>query len=361
MNRIRAAVIGCGHLGSIHAKLLAARSDVELIAVSDPIALSRSRLAQECACNAVENSEDLSGRVDVVVIAAPTCLHESVSMPLIEAGIHVFIEKPLATTASQAKRLVAAAHRHRCVVAVGHVERVNPAWKASKVGRGQLISVEAVRRAPFTYRSLDVGVVLDLMIHDIDLLLSLSPGNLKNVEAIGIVATGGHEDAVRARLLFDSGVMATLTASRISPVLERKIDVWSTETMVSIDFNAKSISVLEPSEDVRQGKFNALSMVTSNTTAAKDRFFTDVLHHTAPAIPEGNAIVSEHDDFLDAVRQSRKPTVSGEDGLRAIEVAEAILESLTLSRMGQKDQSFRLIPSSDSANAFDSGWLQKTG
>ena len=217
MSQIKIAVVGCGHLGSIHARLLAARTDVELVAVVDPVPESRQRVAEAYGCRALAEPQELCGVADAVVVAAPTYLHAAVSVPLLEAGLDLLIEKPIAATVAEAQSIVTVARRHGRVVAVGHVERFNPAWQMAVERCGRVVAVESSRLAPFTFRSLDVGVVLDLMIHDIDLVLSLEPGELVSVESHGLSATGGHEDAVRARLLFSSGMIADLSASRIHP------------------------------------------------------------------------------------------------------------------------------------------------
>ncbi|MFM7109477.1 MAG: Gfo/Idh/MocA family oxidoreductase [Planctomycetaceae bacterium] len=181
MTRTRMAVVGCGHLGTIHARLLAARADVELVAVVDPDAAGRERVAAAHSCRPLAEPRDLVGLVDAAVVAAPTGLHAAVSLPLLAAGIDLLVEKPLAATVEDARAIVIAARRHGRTVAVGHVERFNPAWRAAAaLARGATL-VDAERLAPFTFRSLDVGVVLDLMIHDIDLVLSLEPGRLDRV------------------------------------------------------------------------------------------------------------------------------------------------------------------------------------
>jgi predicted dehydrogenase len=187
--------------------------------------------------------------------------------------------------------------------------------------------------APFTYRSLDVGVVLDLMIHDIDLVLSLDPGELVRVEAHGLSATGGHEDAVRARLSFSTGLVADLAASRVSPTLTRRVSLWGARGLVSADFNAKSVESVTASPAVRRGEFVAAAVPPEERAAAKDRFFTDVLPRETVAVPEANAIACEHDDFLAAVRGRRAPRVTAAAGAAALEVALRILAELVVTRM----------------------------
>jgi predicted dehydrogenase len=334
MTRTRVAVVGCGHLGAIHARLLAARADAELVAVVDPSADTRRRVAEAHGCRGLAEPGELVGLVDAAFVAAPTGLHASVSLPLLEAGIDLLVEKPVAATVEEARAIMIAARRHGRTVAVGHVERFNPAWRTavSRIGRPKV--VESVRHAPFTYRSLDVGAVHDLMIHDIDLVLSLDPGRLVRVEAQGIVATGGYEDAVRARLVFSSGLVADLSASRISPVLRRSLTMWSEAGIASVDFNAKTVDVVSPSVAVQDGSFVAASVPLAERGGMKDAFFRDILPLETIAIADANAIACEHDDFLDAIRTGRSPQVNAAAGAAAVEIAARVLEALDCTRLG---------------------------
>lgn len=334
MTKTRVAVVGCGHLGSIHARLLAGRGDVELVAVVDPAAEMRGRVAAAHGCRGLAEPGELVGLVDAAIVAAPTGLHAAVALPLLAAGIDLLVEKPLAATVEDARAIVIAARRHGRVVAVGHVERFNPAWRTAVAGIGRPLLVESVRQAPFTFRSMDVGVVHDLMIHDIDLVLSLEPGRLEQVEAQGLVATGGHEDAVRARLTFSSGLVADLTASRISPTLRRSLVMWSTEGMLSVDFTAKQVEIVRPSESVRAGDFVAAEVPPADRPALKERFFTEVLPLERAAVPDANAIACEHDDFLEAARTGRAPVVPASAGAAAVEIAARVLDTLACVQLG---------------------------
>jgi predicted dehydrogenase len=328
------AVIGCGHLGTIHAKLLAGRDEVDLVAVVDPLEESRQRVATAHGCLALAEPRDLIGRVDAVVVAAPTGLHAGVALPLLEAGIDMLVEKPLAATVEDARAIMIAARRFGRIVTVGHVERFNPAWRAAAARAGEVSYVEARRLTPFTFRSLDVGVVYDLMIHDIDLVLSLDPGRLEHVESRGLVAAGGHEDSVRARLTFASGLIADLSASRISPRAERTVTMWATGGTVSVDLTAKSVEVVAPSSDVRGGTFRAASVPPEQRASLKDRFFAEVLPLETVTVPDANAIAAEHHDLLDAIRAGGTPLVPASAGAAAVEVASRVLESLELTRLG---------------------------
>ena len=338
MTRLKVAVIGCGHLGTIHARLLATRTDAELVAVVDPVPESRQRVAEAHGCRALAEPQELVGLADAVVVAAPTCLHAAVSLPLLSQGLDLLIEKPIAADVDEAQQIAAAAERHGRIVAVGHVERFNPAWKMAveQCGRGRILAIESARLAPFTFRSLDVGVVLDLMIHDIDLVLSLDPGKLTHVDAQGIVATGGHEDAVRARLAFSSGLIADLSASRIHPTLSRRVSLWGTQGIVAVDFNAKTVEVVAPSLAVQHGTFIAAAVPPADRVALKEKFFTDILPRETLAVPEANAIACEHDNFLSAVRSRRPALVPAAAGAAALDIAMRVLDGLVCTRMGSE-------------------------
>ena len=194
--------------------------------------------------------------------------------------------------------------------------------------------VEAARLAPFTFRSLDVGVVHDLMIHDIDLVLALDPGRLERVEAQGILASGGHEDAARARLVFASGLVADLSASRISPVVRRAVTMWSESGVAAVDFNAKTVDVIAPAAAVREGRFVAADVPPEDRGGLKDRFFADILPRETVTVADANAIACEHDDFLEAIRTRRKPLVTAAAGAAAVEIAARVLEALEFTRFG---------------------------
>lgn len=334
MNRLRVAVVGCGHLGTIHARLLAGREDAELVAVVDPMAESRDRVAAAHGCQALAEPNDLIGLVDAAVVAAPTGLHAAVVLPLLEAGLDLLVEKPLAATLDDAREIAVAARRTGRVVTVGHVERFNPAWRAAIERAGEVTFFEARRLAPFTFRSLDVGVVQDLMIHDIDLALSLAPGRLERVEAHGLVAAGGHEDAVRARLVFETGFVAELVASRISPRAERTVSMWSTGGAVSADLTTKTVEIIAPSEAVRSGAFVATDVPPGERGSLKDRFFTDILTRETLQVPDANAIAAEHDDLFAAIHGGGEPLVPATAGAAAVEVAARVLEVLECTPFG---------------------------
>ncbi len=245
MSRLRIAVIGCGHLGSIHARLLNSLDDVDLVGVVDPIAGARQRVADECGCMAVEHWQQLDEPLDAAVVATPTVSHYDVARQLLERGVHLFVEKPVTATVAQANRLIAAARREERVLQVGHVERFNPAWNAVAPFLECPQHIDVVRAGTYTFRATDVSIVLDLMIHDLDLVLSLANSDVVDVEALGVALFGPHEDLAMARLKFANGCIANLKAYRVNYELQQTMQVFSRKAFESIDFakgQAKLIS-----------------------------------------------------------------------------------------------------------------------
>lgn len=229
MNRIRMAVVGVGHLGKEHARILSTLPEVDLVGVADANPAQAKAVADRCRTQAFESHHDLYDLVDAVSIAAPTLYHHAIARSFLERGIPILVEKPITTTLAQADELVEIASAQDVPFQVGHIERFNPAFE--DLTRRPLTPklIEAERHGPFTGRSTDIGVVLDLMIHDLDLILSLVRSPVKDVYALGAQAFGGHEDIVNARLTFENGCVASVTASRISPRPKRKLRVWAPE------------------------------------------------------------------------------------------------------------------------------------
>jgi predicted dehydrogenase len=323
--KLRMAVVGAGRLGGFHAQKLAARSDVTLVAVVDPVSECRQRVAAECRTEAKANYADLLNQLDAAVIAAPTSLHHAVARDFIEAGVHLLVEKPLCATRVEADELVAAARRRRVVLQVGHVERFNPAFRAAAGRVSQPKYVEAVRASGYTFRSTDVGVVLDLMIHDIDLVLSLVKSPLRKVDALGVSVVGGHEDVANARLEFESGCVATLSASRVSYEPVRRMQVWSARAFADIDFAARTTTLVHPSETLLRRRFQVEGLTPEGVDHYRQHFAEEHLPREQLTCDTVDALALEIDDFVESIRTSRDPQVSGEAGRDALAVAEQIL------------------------------------
>jgi predicted dehydrogenase len=325
MTRLKTAVIGAGRLGGFHASKLVGLPQVDLVAVVDPLPAGRNRVAAECNVQALPDHHELLGQVDAVVIAAPTCLHHQLALEFLEAGAHVLVEKPLCATLDEAEELVQAAQRRGLVLQVGHVERFNPAFAAAVPHVRNPKYIEAVRSSAFTFRSTDVGVVLDLMIHDIELVLSLVHSRVRKVDALGLSVLGGHEDVANARLEFECGCVATLSASRVSYEAVRHMQVWSPRAFASIDFGTRTTTLVRPSETLLRRQFNADLLTAEQIDYYKDRLTEEHLPREQKRFDAIDALTLELHDFVDAILTPRMPRVTGAAGRDAVAVAEQIL------------------------------------
>ena len=332
MNPLRIAVVGAGRLGGFHAQKLAARKDVELAAVVDPIAAAREPLAAQCHTQALADYADLLDRIDAAVIAAPTSLHHRIALDFLDAGVHLLVEKPLCATWNNADELAALARRAERVLQVGHVERFNPAFCAAASSIRKPKYIETVRACGVTFRSTDIGVVLDLMIHDIDLVLSMVRGPLSKVDALGVSVLGGHEDAAHARLEFADGCVAVLSASRVSHENVRRMNIWSAAAFAGIDFAARAVTLICPSEMLLRREFRLESLTPEQIEDARRNFVEEHLPQTRTTFDAVDALALEIDDFCGSIRENRPPRVGGESGRDALAVAEHILEAIAAHR-----------------------------
>ncbi len=325
---LRVAVIGAGRLGGFHAQKLARMAGVELVAVVDPLAANRDRLAAELHTAALASHRPLLGRIDAAVIASPTLLHHPLAVELLEARSHLLIEKPICTTVAEADELVALARREQRVLQVGHVERFNPALAAATPHTRNPRFIEAVRASGFTFRSMDVGVVLDLMIHDIDVVLSLVRSPLRSVDALGVAILGGHEDIAHARLEFQSGCVVNLSASRVSYEPARTMQIWAPRAYASVDFGTRTTTLVRPSEALLRGEFHADRLTPEQVEHYKTHLAEEHLPREQQTFDAVDALALELEDFVDSVLSARQPRVSGEAGRDALAVAEQILVSI---------------------------------
>ena len=323
------AVIGGGHLGRIHAKLAHANEQFELIAVADPCPNARQLVETQLGVPTVADYHELIDRVDCAIVAAPTVAHYEVASVLLRSGVHCLVEKPLAHTADQAQRLVHIAKSHRRVLQTGHVERFNPTWTAVQPHLGVPKFIESVRAGAYSGRSTDIGVVMDLMIHDLDLILSLDRSPVVEVSASGIALLGQHEDLAEARLGFESGLVATLRASRLATSPTRQMQVYTTNAYANIDFSSDSVSVVKPTAEVQSRLVALDDLQATERMQAKERIFPDFLRAESIKASSRNAILDEQHDFAISIQTSCSPAVTGEDGARAVEIAAKILDAVS--------------------------------
>ena len=306
MSRLRMAVIGVGSLGQHHARILAAMPHADLVGVVD-IKPDRAReVAAQYGTTAYSNASELVGRVDAVSIATPTLLHVAVALPFVESGAAVLVEKPLAATVEDADRLLAAADARGTVLAVGHTERFNPAVAAALPLVSRPKFVEIHRLGTFPERSLDIDVIFDLMIHDLDLLLTSVGSDVVDLEVVGVNVLTPKADIANARIRFASGCIANLTASRISREKVRKARFFQQDAYVSIDFGARE------AEMYRLVRGDGRPVIQGGPI---------------PVSPE-EPLQRELADFVSAVRASRAPTVSGAAGREALALATRIADAM---------------------------------
>ncbi|MDZ7616536.1 MAG: Gfo/Idh/MocA family oxidoreductase, partial [Patescibacteria group bacterium] len=328
-DKLRMAVIGAGRLGRFHAQKIAQAEHARLVAVVDPVCSNRERVAAECHCEGLSDYADLLHRIDAAVIASPTRWHHAIAMELVERGIHVLVEKPICATLVEAEELVDAARRRGVVLQVGHVERFNPAFSDALPQMAAPKYIDVLRASPFTFRSTDVGVVLDLMIHDLDLVLSLARSPLYRVHAVGASVVGQHEDVANARLEFENGCVATLSASRVSYAATRRMHVWTAESFSAIDFATRSLCTVRPSETLRRGEFDLDALAPTEVEYWQKHFAEEHLPCSTQTFDAVDALALECADFISAIRTGHSPRVPGEAGRDALGLAEQVLDSLS--------------------------------
>ncbi|HEV3119604.1 MAG TPA: Gfo/Idh/MocA family oxidoreductase [Gemmataceae bacterium] len=329
MSRLRIAVIGVGHLGKEHARILAGMPQAELVGVADVNVEHAQTVARRLGCRAFANYRAFLQLADAVIVAVPTTSHHAVAGEFLRAGIHVLVEKPLAATLDEAEELVQVARRHHALLQVGHIERFNPAFEQLQQYPLQPKFVQCERLGAFTGRSADTGVVLDLMIHDLDLLLTLVPAPVVSVQALGVSIFGECEDVANARLIFADGCVADITASRASYVARRCMQIWAPEGYVNVDFATRHLTRVQPSEEVRRHGLDPRSLDPASRALLKEQLFGRHLQlHTLACNAAADQLTSELRHFVDCVQNELQPRVNGADACNAIALATRILESI---------------------------------
>ena len=332
MRRTRVAVVGVGHLGRHHARILASLRDVELVGVVDSRADQAQAIAEACRTAAYADYRELLDQVDAVSIAVPTRLHREVAGAFLERGIPAMVEKPLAATLFEAEELVGLADKMSVALQVGHIERFNPALNALEGLPLRPKYIAAERLGAYTFRSTDIGVVLDLMIHDLDLILSMVHAPVESVAAVGVSIFGGHEDVANARVQFADGCVANVTASRASYQSVRKMRIWGSEGYATLDFATKQGTLIRPSDRLRRGEIDLDDLDLDKPDQVKDRIFGKILRVDQVQTEGREPLALELEDFIAAVRTGSRPRVTGHDALRAVALADQILKSLNSHR-----------------------------
>jgi predicted dehydrogenase len=324
---ISMVVIGAGHLGSLHAKMLVDLPGVRLAGVFDLDRRRAAEVASTLGVKAFDELEETFSVADAVTIATPTPAHYQVASHALDAGMHTFIEKPITETVDEAGDLCRKAAAARRILQVGHIERFNPAILALEPYRIQPMFIESHRLAQFNPRGTDVAVVLDLMIHDIDLILSFVKSPIRNVEASGVAVVSDSVDIANARLQFENGCVANVTASRISQKKMRKMRLFQQNGYISIDFSEGLAEVFRLVGEDEPDVEGTLMLGELGSGKHKRKIV-----YEQPEVREVNALRCEFESFVQCISTGKQPLVSGEDGLRALETASLIMEKIGKQR-----------------------------
>tara|TARA_B100000029_G_scaffold477645_1_gene522902 strand:+ start:5525 stop:6469 length:945 start_codon:yes stop_codon:yes gene_type:complete len=309
VNKIRTAVVGAGHLGKYHAEKHTLINDIDLVAICDLDQSLGQAVALENDVAFYADYKELIGSVDAVTIATDTCTHYEIAQFFLKNGVHVLIEKPMTATSSEAKELTKIADTNDLRLQVGHVERFNTALISARKKLGKVHFIECHRLAPFKGRGADVDVILDLMIHDLDVILSLVNDKPKTVSAVGISVITKSVDIANARIEFHTGAIANVTASRVSTSVQRKFRVFHEGQYLSIDFDTAEIQLVAKEDD------------TNNSQ--------DPLREERWNLEKGDALLAETQAFVDAIREGVPCQVSGHDGAASLELAESIIADIS--------------------------------
>jgi predicted dehydrogenase len=306
MAKVKVGIVGVGHLGSIHAKVYSKMDNVDLAGVCDCNLERALEIGKKYHTRSYADYEDLFGKVDAASIVVPTSLHYNVAKEFLNHGIHVLIEKPITKTLSEADELIEIAQKNNLIIQVGHVERFNAAVLALENFLKKPKFLECQRLGPFHKRVEDVGVVLDLMIHDIDIVLGLIKQEVVNIEAVGLSTMSDHEDVANVRLIFEDGTIADITASRVTKDVVRKIRIFQEDSYISLDYVNQEVTLFKKTGN----KILKEKLKVKKTEPLKE----------------------ELQSFIECVRTGKRPIVSGIEGRRALAVALAILEKIKPSR-----------------------------
>lgn len=319
---LKVGVLGAGHLGKIHLKLLKQSEKYDLIGFYDPNVQNAEKISEEFGYRKFTTLEELIDAVDVVDVVTPTLSHFQVAKKTITSGKHLFIEKPITNTFEEAQELITLAKEHGVKGQVGHVERFNPAFKAVVCRIENPMFIEAHRLAEFNPRGTDVPVVLDLMIHDIDAILSVVKSKVKHINASGVSVLSDTPDIANARIEFENGCVANLTASRISMKNMRKARFFQRDAYISVDYLEKKCEVVKM-KDAPENP-DDFAMILQNAEGIKKQIYFD-----NPEVPINNAILDELETFADAINNNTTPIVSLEQGAEALRVAKGVIESFS--------------------------------
>ncbi|MBN1437731.1 MAG: Gfo/Idh/MocA family oxidoreductase [Sedimentisphaerales bacterium] len=338
MKKLRTAVIGAGKMGRLHSRIYSEMDDVDFVGVVDSDIARAEALAKQYGAKAFSDFVDVMDKVDAVTVSVPTEFHAYVAEPFLAHGIAVLVEKPIADTLPVARRMLRTAREHDAILQVGHSERFNPVVQAMRRIEIKPRFMEVDRISPYSFRSTDIGVVLDMMIHDIDIVLSLAQSPVKDVQAAGVNVLGQHEDIANVRVVFESGCVANLTASRLALKTERQIRVFSEDAYLSLDYFKKSGVMVSKAANIDMVQL-LREHQTNGELDIENVDWTEMVNVENLSIDDGEPLRMEQEDFVSAVLNNTRPQVSAEDGVAAMELVERILEAIASHRWEGQDSS----------------------
>jgi predicted dehydrogenase len=323
------AVIGCGRMGRLHARFYSQMPQVRLVGLYDANAETAAAVADEFGTKQFGEIDDLLTQVAAATIAVPTVAHPQYAKKCMDAGVACLIEKPLAKDVADARRIVDWGGQSNVTVQVGHIERFNPAIRAMRAMQIQAGFIEVTRISPLTFRSIDVGVVLDMMIHDIDIVLQLAQSKVVRIDATGVSITGDAEDICNARIVFENGCVANMTASRLALKTERKLRVFSSDAYVSVDYQKRYGIVAHRSGNVDAIREAVDKIRSGEIQDLSDLNFADLVTIQELQIDDADPLRAELESFVNAVKNRSAPEVPAEDGLAAVELATQIVQAIS--------------------------------
>jgi predicted dehydrogenase len=315
-------------MGRLHARVYSEIPRVKLVGAFDAVSEKAEAVADEFGCEALRSIDDVVGRASAASIAVPTKFHVTVAEPLLRNRIACLIEKPLAKDVAEGRQIVELAREHGAVVQVGHIERFNPVFRAMTRLDIQPRFMEVVRISPLTFRSIDVGVVLDMMIHDLDIVLRLAGADVERIDAIGVSVIGEVEDICNARLTFKSGCVANVTASRLALKTERRMRLFSADAYVSVDYQKKYGIVARRSGNLEAIRSTVARIRSGEIQDLTELNFADLVNIEELQIDDIEPLRAELEAFIDAATGKAPPVVTAEEGLAAVELANRIVGSI---------------------------------
>jgi predicted dehydrogenase len=328
---LQVAVIGAGRMGGHHARIYASLPEAQLVGIVDTDISRAQALAQQYNCPAYGSIEALLAAcpdLQAASISTPTIYHRALAETLLSRNIDTLIEKPLAPTVADAQALVALARSRQCVLQVGHSERFNPVVRALSKHRLEPRFIEVHRISPMRFRSVDIGVVLDLMIHDIDIVHHLVRSPVASIAAVGVAVIGRHEDVANARIVFADGCVANITASRLAMKTERRMRLFSPDAYVSVDYQKKAGVVIHKTANQAQLDIVRQQLAAEETPDLSNLDYTELVHVDQLEIDDQEPLKLQLQSFLHAVRTRTEPAVTGEDGAFAVDVATRITQAI---------------------------------